>query len=777
VFRPAIFGKLCLLELISIGGMAEVFRAKPFDAPDIERYLAVKRILPNLAEDNDFIEMFIDEAKIALQLNHPNICQMYELGKFGGSHYLVMEFIAGQDLLAVRNRLKREGVIMPVEMAAFIARQVASALDHAHRQRDANGRPLHIVHRDVSPQNVLISYAGDIKLIDFGIAKVADRTSKTHTGVLKGKFSYMSPEQVAGRPVDARADIFALGTVLWEMLTAKRLFGGESDFQTLDLVREARVEPPSHENPTVPGLLDSIILRSLARSPDNRFDTAHDLEDALDEFLAERPAFGQKELSAWMVQHFAEELAVERERREMYRSLVSEDDVRAYNDRLIEEIRRAAGAPAGVLDEPDEAATKVATPSFNRVVGATPTPTRQPSFEVIAENIYAPLPELIARHRANVLATVDLPEPVEPEDLPHLFEPQPVPPSGAGVGLRLPAVAIVILLVGLAAVAYLRLAGEGETEATTGALLLDAVPSDRLEIFVDSWRVGNSTPFQLPSLSPGTHQLLVRRAGYQPIRREVAIEGGRATQLNLDLAPETSPQATLRLRVDPPDAEIWIDGVRLEALGAERVATLPSSPLDRPYHLVEARHPDYRVETQRVEPELRGEQTIEIRLQPREGTLLVRAQPEGIARVDGVERGLTDGGLRVAELDPRVPHHLRIEPSVPGYRPYQTTVVFETASTIELLSVLERIGEPVAQPDPGAGFLAIVGQNEWSRVLIDGDDSGLTTPIAPEEPLALRPGRRSISLVRGDRRHVLETLIEPDQLTLIDCRAPQWACQ
>ncbi|MEO1273763.1 MAG: serine/threonine-protein kinase, partial [Myxococcota bacterium] len=181
-----------LNEFVVLGQVAEVFRAKRLDTPGFDKFLAIKRILPNLAEDNEFIQMFIDEAKITVQLNHRNICQIYELGRLEDSHYIVMEFISGRDILAILNRLRRERRIMSVGQAAYLVHQMALGLDSAHRKTDAQGSPLNIIHRDVSPQNVLVSYTGEVKIIDFGIAKAASRSSKTQAGVLKGKFGYMS---------------------------------------------------------------------------------------------------------------------------------------------------------------------------------------------------------------------------------------------------------------------------------------------------------------------------------------------------------------------------------------------------------------------------------------------------------------------------------------------------------------------------------------------------------------------------------------------------------
>jgi serine/threonine protein kinase len=243
--KPIPFGKYYLLERINVGGMAEVFKAKTFGVEGFERLLAVKRILPNIAEDEEFIAMFIDEAKIAVQLQHANIAQIFDLGKVEDSYFIALEYVPGKDLRSIFDRLRGRGEVMTIQQACHIIMQVCEGLDYAHNKRDAQGRELHLVHRDISPQNVLIGYDGEVKLIDFGIAKAAGKASKTQAGILKGKFGYMSPEQVRGLPIDRRSDIFSVGIVLYELLTNERLFVGESDFSTLEKVRNVEIMPPS----------------------------------------------------------------------------------------------------------------------------------------------------------------------------------------------------------------------------------------------------------------------------------------------------------------------------------------------------------------------------------------------------------------------------------------------------------------------------------------------------------------------------------------------------
>jgi serine/threonine protein kinase len=322
VKKPIPFGKYYLLERINVGGMAEVFRAKAYGVEGFERLLAVKRILPNIAEDQEFITMFIDEAKIAVQLNHANVAQIFDLGVVDGSYFIAMEHIHGRDLRAIFERCKQKGEPMPIAQACFAAMKICEGLDYAHNKRDQSSREMHLVHRDVSPQNVIVSFEGEIKLIDFGIAKAAGKMGKTQAGILKGKFGYMSPEQVRGLPIDRRSDIFSTGIVLYELLTNERLFHGESDFSTLEKVRNVEILPPSTYNRKIPEELERIVLKALAKDVDDRYQNAIDLHDELQAFVYTAGEFySRKDLNAWMKKFFTKEIEEETAKLEAFRQM------------------------------------------------------------------------------------------------------------------------------------------------------------------------------------------------------------------------------------------------------------------------------------------------------------------------------------------------------------------------------------------------------------------------------------------------------------------------
>ncbi|MDL1952481.1 serine/threonine protein kinase, partial [Acidobacteria bacterium ACD] len=281
--------------------MAEVYKARMRGEEGFEKIVAIKRILPHMADNDDFITMFIDEAKLAAQLTHNNIIHIYDLGKVDQYHFIAMEFVDGKDLRSILKLAQERAFPLPVELALFVASKIANALDYAHRRSGPDGQELNLVHRDVSPQNILISFEGDIKLCDFGIAKATTKVSQTQTGALKGKLQYMSPEQAWGKKIDRRTDIFSLGIVLFEMLTGERLFTGDTDLTILEQVRDARVVAPSTKNPEVPKKVDQIVLKALSKDAKDRYQNASELEKDLNAVLYSfQPAPGPADLAIYM---------------------------------------------------------------------------------------------------------------------------------------------------------------------------------------------------------------------------------------------------------------------------------------------------------------------------------------------------------------------------------------------------------------------------------------------------------------------------------------------
>ncbi len=307
---PVAFGRYVLLEKLALGGMAEIFLAKAVGEAGFEKTFVVKRVLPHLALAHGFVEMFLDEARIAAQLNHPGVVQIFDLGKQEGDYYFAMEYLAGEDASAIVHQCEVLGRQMPVDVTVKIAAAVAEALHYAHGYHTPDGRHLGIVHRDISPSNLFITYHGTVKVLDFGIARAEQRLQQTRAGHIKGKAAYMAPEQTRGEQVDARADVWSLGVCLHEMLTGHRVFLRDSSGETLLAVREGPIPRPSDFRPEIPEELDALIMHALERDVSQRCPSADVFRAGLERYLANRTYVPQSvQLGHFLKDLFGEERA------------------------------------------------------------------------------------------------------------------------------------------------------------------------------------------------------------------------------------------------------------------------------------------------------------------------------------------------------------------------------------------------------------------------------------------------------------------------------------
>ncbi|HEX2675058.1 MAG TPA: PEGA domain-containing protein [Polyangiales bacterium] len=462
--QPIPFGKYFLLERVNVGGMAEVFKAKATGVEGFERLVAVKRILPSIAEDEEFITMFVDEAKIAVQLTHANIAQIFDLGRVDGSFFIALEYVHGKDLRAIFNRGRQRGELLPVPMSCYAIMKVCEGLDYAHNKRDASGGFLNLVHRDVSPQNILVSYEGEVKIIDFGIAKAAGKAGRTQAGILKGKFGYMSPEQVQGMEIDRRSDVFGVGICLYELLTGERLFVGESDFATLEKVRNVDIMPPSTYNRRVPEELEQIVLKALARDREERYQTAMQLHDDLQSFMyTSGNFFSRKDLSLYMHRVFTEEIDKENARDQEYASMhVGLEEAEPTGLHAFDEIDPVSTVSALNAQPPHAAATQRSAPQSapgsalpkkstllgmptvksgsapiiqSRVPGLVPRPQSIPPSAApppARSGLRNPAADLAAAQNAPRSNSMS----AGPRSSPQLAPAAPRVPSGAGLGME-----------------------------------------------------------------------------------------------------------------------------------------------------------------------------------------------------------------------------------------------------------------------------------------------------------------------------------------------------
>jgi tRNA A-37 threonylcarbamoyl transferase component Bud32 len=305
------FGAYEIIRPLARGGMAELFLVRAKGPEGFEKTFVLKRILPHLAENPRLTRAFLDEAKLVATFDHPHIAHVHDMGTAEGSYFFTMDFVHGVDLRALLKRYRRERTPMPLALAVLIARNIASALHYAHERRGPDGKHLGVVHRDVSPSNIIVSYDGVPKLVDFGIAKAATSSTKTQTGMLKGKIAYMSPEQAKGLPLDRRTDVYALGIILWEMIAGRRLYKCENDMATIQRIINAPAESPRPHRPDCPRGLEQIVMRALALDIDARYQTAAQLEHDLEELaLAQRYKQSATVLGAELAQRYADELAL-----------------------------------------------------------------------------------------------------------------------------------------------------------------------------------------------------------------------------------------------------------------------------------------------------------------------------------------------------------------------------------------------------------------------------------------------------------------------------------
>jgi len=316
--NPQPFGKYTLLAHIATGGMAEVTLARTRGAGGIDQLAVIKRLIEPLAEDQRYVDMFLDEAKIAARLSHQNIVHVLELGQQDGRYFIAMEFLAGLNVSALKKKATEHLGGVPQDLTATLIAQACAGLHYAHERRLPDGRPLDVVHRDVSPQNLVITYEGLLKLVDFGIAKAAGRTTNTDAGMIKGKFAYLSPEQCRHERIDRRSDLFSLGIVMWELLTAKRLFRRRAHYASYRAILEDEIPRPSDVKDGLDAAYERIVMRALERDRQRRYATAEEMHSDLEDQLHRRAAMGvatvltRRDVAAFLEQNLGEQIRRQR---------------------------------------------------------------------------------------------------------------------------------------------------------------------------------------------------------------------------------------------------------------------------------------------------------------------------------------------------------------------------------------------------------------------------------------------------------------------------------
>ncbi len=789
--------------------MAEVFKAKSFGVEGFEKVIAIKRILPSMGEDPDFIDMFIDEAKIAGQLAHANICQIFELGRIEGAHFIAMEYIWGKDLLQISNRFRKLRQTMPIPMACFVMAKVCEGLDHAHRKRDPMGQKMNIVHRDCSPQNVLISYEGEVKLIDFGIAKAASRSSKTVAGVLKGKFGYMSPEQVRGLALDRRSDVFAVGTVLYECITGQRLFQCESDFSTLEKVRNVAIFPPSHYNKAIEPELERIVMKALARDPDERYQWAGELQRDLQQLLMQQErVFTAKQLGTWLKQAFAVELERERKLMEKYKRIGPDGQPREESSsaRIAAAANAASASHASLLagrgrsrsqtGEFDDGPTEVfgeltvdrdaeedeevlvsqsgrgararepSVPPPIPGAGDAPRPiSEEPTVaKVVVHNrtpgkVPAPLLESSGTERIEALLSSS----DEMASFGSTAAVTPLPSSTAvrsrrrkgilkdvGIGLGI-AAAVLVIFAGVKVLFFGDDSGPRAAPAVAaGTIAVTVSDLKPAAVQLNGEPVGKVTggdALKLGDLTPGTYEVRVQRSGVDDCVKTVELSADAIEIATCTFAQPAAEPAQLTLAGDLEGAVVFVDGQEISAQAAREPLML--SPRDAHEVLVKREGAE--------------DVTFAVNLGP--GDRASRTVPEPVAVVDEAaeKRRAARRAARALEREARsltdTAFKATTKVSASRTDPDKTTKSTKTTKSAS-------DDAPVPAEDdakstrPEEGYL-IAWTTPWARVWIDGKDTGKTTPIAPRAKIPLSPGKHKVTFVVGTEKFSYPVVIEP----------------
>lgn len=767
------FGKYLLLERINVGGMAEIFLARSRGVSGFKRILAIKKILPTMAEDEDFIAMFIDEARIAAELSHAGIVQIFELGKFEEDYYIAMEFIHGKDLRYLQERLARDGQAMDVHLAAHVAFKICEALDYAHSKRDPTGKPLGIIHRDISPQNVILSYDGEVKICDFGIAKAANRSQKTQAGVLKGKFGYMSPEQVRGLPLDGRSDIFTVGTLLYEVITLERLFHGESDFSTLEKVRNADVVPPSTYNRDVPEEFEEIVLKALCKEVEDRFQSAAEMADALQLFMINHQHATSRHISQFMKETFTAEFEAELRRLEEYQEMPEPE--------LLAEDRLAEAPGDADRPEPDEDAktlifaSREATPARSE---PPPLPSqRKPSLAAATRSDKPDLGDAktmvfeqavesdLGAAATRIFAQPDADEAPTASALERPETPAPTP-AAAGAHRRswperlfLPLTMLLALVAGYSVFASIRLARVQGPEAEPPRLELVSHPAEKLAVYLDDELVAERTPYAADGLAAGTHQLRLERDGFEPVARSIELEPNQRLVVDLTLTPKADQAAGPAAGAgdgpasgeDGPGEKGGAEegaGQSDQGSGDEAVANGQGADTEDDERAVEGEG-GAAAGGEPKAPPAPAKATLVIRSVPNRATLLLNGRKVGRTPW----RGEVNGG----ELT-------RIYLRRRGFEPASKTLRPDPGErTVLELRMAKREIKPPKLIKKEYGYL-LANTRPWSKVFVDGEYTGRETPIPPDKKLKLTAGKHRITFeIPGGERFDFDVVIKAEE--------------
>ncbi|MCI5072426.1 PEGA domain-containing protein [bacterium] len=610
-FKSKAYGKYILLDRIAVGGMAEVFKAKTFGVHGFKRFLVIKRILPHLSQDEEFVEMFIDEAKIAVELSHANICQVSDLGKLEGNYFIAMEYINGKDLRAILKKATQAQNPISVPMALYISIEILKGLDYAHSKKDTfSGEALNLIHRDISPQNIMLSFDGEVKIVDFGIAKTESKIHRTQAGVLKGKFGYMSPEQAAGLELDQKTDLFSTGIILYEMITGQRLFHEDSDFKTLEAIKNCKVPSLIQYNPNISEKLEKIILKSLSKDPKDRFESAQSMQVELSKIFFNHYAnFSTKDLSGYLQDLFKAEIKVEQENLK-----------RALDTLNIKHIEQAEKAAQSDHDSTLSALNNSQnTQSIVRNLTKSTIVQKSVGFFHKAKSFILGFKNLNLKQKVSAV--------------------------------------LIALTFSFLTYSLLGNFGKKQTKDKVSVVTQDiAISSDPAgaNIIVDNEEKG-FTPLNLPFEVNKVYEFKVSLDGYNEIVDQVLIKPGQRN-LKFDLEQKVMPSTSLFIDSVPQDAKININGEFINRVTPTTVYKLTQGT---EYNIILEKE-GFKPQGQTIIPQKNIEEVF-LKLEPTPSTVKINITPESAKiYLDGKEVGKT-----IENLEPSKSYTFKF--SAPGY--------------------------------------------------------------------------------------------------------------
>ncbi|MFO0683327.1 MAG: serine/threonine-protein kinase [Sandaracinus sp.] len=554
---PQRFGKYTLIRKLALGGMAEIFLALQRSMAGFEKLIVVKRVLPHLAKDQAFIELLLTEARIAATLNHPNVAHIYDVGEVGGQFYIAMEHIHGEDLRSIVRQMKKVNeTSFPLEHAIAIVLGCCAGLAYAHEKTSLDGQPMEIVHRDVSPQNILVTFTGDVKLVDFGIAKAGRSTQEdTSSGQLKGKIPYMSPEQAQGLPLDGRSDVFSVGVILFELCTGKRLFRGASEMETLKMIVEGEYPRPRALNPNLPERLEKIILKSLEKDLSARYQSAREMQADLEDMIrAEQMKVSPLVLGSWMQHLFEEKLAEQkrmlaegRQLAEVIAAQVAAEEAEAAREATRSGVRARQRSRVPWILTAVFALLTIAVVAYFAIFGVGGRPTGPGVLVVESEPPGASIRidgEVRAEHTP---ATI--------EELPLAHYTVTVTSEGYVPFTQ------ELDLTDAAQRATVHAALVRPSASSYGVASVTTTPAGA-HLLLDGRDTTLVTPATVPEIEPGVeHTLVISLDGYVPITRTLLLTAGQVETITLPLerTPLGPTESLLVLTTDPPDSRVQLD--------------------------------------------------------------------------------------------------------------------------------------------------------------------------------------------------------------------------